>query len=399
MLRRLRRFLPDLTPVSLDERLHAAIGALAGILATGLMSRAALGDHASLPVLIAPMGASAVLLFAVPASPLAQPWSILGGNTVAALIGVTAATQIADPFVAAVAVSVAIAVMTALRCVHPPSGAVALTAVLGGPAIHELGYGFVLWPVGLNSLILLTTAILFNNFTGRSYPHRAPQASPAGRGAMPAPFTSLGFTGADLDAALEDFGEFVDIGRADLDAILHHALLRASRRALGSATCASVLSRAVVGIAPDASLDEALALFRRRRIRALAVTDEGARVVGLLTHHDLIDKAAWNRNGPRLDLPRRLRLTLARGRAPHHCVADVMTTPVIPVRPETPLADAALWMSQAGLVHLPVVGPDDRLIGLVSQGDVVNALLVANGARAGGPVLTPRGEGALAGAA
>ncbi|MGY2052177.1 HPP family protein [Methylobacterium sp. JK268] len=396
MLQSLRRLLPDLAPVSLRERARAALGALLGILATGLISRAILGDHAALPVLIAPMGASAVLLFAVPASPLAQPWSILGGNAVAALIGVTAAGLIADPFVAAaVAVSVAIALMTALRCVHPPSGAVALTAVLGGPAIRDLGYGFVLWPVGVNSLLLLATALLFNNLTGRSYPHRAPQAAPSG-GAAPSPFTSLGFTAADLDAALQDFGEVLDVGRADLDALLHHALLRASRRALGSATCASVLSREVVGIAPEASLDQALALFRRRRLRALAVTDEGARVLGLVTHHDLIDKAAWDRGGPRLGLARRLRLTLERGRAPHHCVADVMTAPVVPVRPETPLADAALWMSRTGLLHLPVIGPDDRLIGLVSQADVAHALLLANGARM---AATPAAGGVLAGAA
>ncbi|MFE1601338.1 HPP family protein [Methylobacterium sp. ID0610] len=398
MLNRLTRFLPDLMPVSLRERLRAALGALTGILVTGLISRAALGGDAALPVLIAPMGASAVLLFAVPASPLAQPWSIIGGNTVAAVIGVTAAALIADPFwAAAVAVSLAIAAMTALRCVHPPSGAVALTAVLGGPAIHALGYGFVLWPVAVNSLILLATAILFNNLTGRSYPHRPPQAPAAARFA-PAPFTSLGFTASDLDGALKDFGELVDIGRADLDAILHHALLRASRRSLGATTCAAVVSREVIGIAPDASLDEAVALFRRRPIRALAVTDEGARVLGLVTHNDLIDKAAWDRQGPRLDLGRRVRLTLERGRAPHGSVADVMTAPVIPVHPETPLADAALFMSQSGLPHLPVVGPDQRLIGLVSQTDVINALLVASGTRRSEPAPARVPAGVLVGA-
>ncbi|WP_204312672.1 HPP family protein, partial [Escherichia coli] len=76
-----------------------------------------------------------------------------------------------NPFVAAsVAICVAIALMMSLRCVHPPSGAVALTAVLGGPGIHDLGFGFVLWPVGANTLAILTVALVFNNLVGRSYP-------------------------------------------------------------------------------------------------------------------------------------------------------------------------------------------------------------------------------------
>ncbi len=92
----------------------------------------ALKADATLPALVAPMGASAVLLFAVPSSPLAQPWSILGGNIAAALVGVTTALLITDPFLAsAVAIGVAIAAMMTLRCLHPPSGAIALTAVLG----------------------------------------------------------------------------------------------------------------------------------------------------------------------------------------------------------------------------------------------------------------------------
>ncbi|VEA74072.1 HPP family [Serratia rubidaea] len=82
---------------------------------------------------VAPMGASAVLLFAVPASPLAQPWSIVGGNLVAALIGVSCGKLIGDPGLACgVAACLAIGVMFKLRCLHPPSGAVALTAILGG---------------------------------------------------------------------------------------------------------------------------------------------------------------------------------------------------------------------------------------------------------------------------
>ena len=121
MLPLIKRFVPGLAPVSLGERLRASIGALIGILVTGAVAGLALGGSPDVPLLIAPMGASAVLLFAVPTSPLAQPWSIIGGNTIAALIGVTCAHYVGDPVLAAaLAVGLAIAAMMALQCLHPP---------------------------------------------------------------------------------------------------------------------------------------------------------------------------------------------------------------------------------------------------------------------------------------
>jgi CBS domain-containing membrane protein len=226
-----RRFVPQPMPATHVERLRASIGACAGIALTGLISTAWLGSANALPPLIAPMGASAVLLFGVPASPLAQPWSIIGGNLVAALIGVTAAHWIASPLVAAaVAVGAALVVMSSLRCVHPPSGAVALTAVLGGPHIMALGYGFVWVPVGLNSLLLTLGAIAYNNTTGRSYPHHAH---------VPAhphpPIARLFLTPDELDEVLADYGETIDISRDDLEVLFQELLGRAQRHTLTGA--------------------------------------------------------------------------------------------------------------------------------------------------------------------
>src|SRR3569832_166040 len=87
----LKGFLPSSLAVDRYERMRASAGALVGILLTGLLANALLGHSigiGSLPLLIAPMGASAVLLFAVPSSPLAQPWSVLCGNILSATIGV-----------------------------------------------------------------------------------------------------------------------------------------------------------------------------------------------------------------------------------------------------------------------------------------------------------------------
>ena len=144
------------------------------------------------------MGASAVLLFAVPSSPLAQPWSIIGGNG-GGPVGVACAQWIPAPGSAAgvVAVAVAIALMFQLRCIHPPSGAVAITAVFGGPAVRALGFGFVVMPVLVNSMLLLLLALVFNNLARRRYPHRPPEAAPGHGTADPPPAQRAGITRAD----------------------------------------------------------------------------------------------------------------------------------------------------------------------------------------------------------
>ena len=375
-----RRLIPELTPTGPRERVRSAVGAVLGILATSVVSHAAVGDGSTLPVMIAPMGASAVLLFAAPASPLAQPWSILGGNLVAALVGVTAARFVPDPYLAAaLAVGVAIALMTALKCLHPPSGAVALTAVLGGPAIVNLGYGFVVWPVLANSALLLGSALLFNNLTGRAYPHPRAQGTSAQPAEAP---RSAGdaLAASDVDAALENFGQLLDVERSDLEAILRDAQLRAYARRSGLTTCGEIMTRDVIAIGPHAPIREALETLRRHHVKALPVTDEGRHVLGVVTQTDLLDKAVWGALGPRLGFRRRLKLTLTRVRAPYGAVEDIMTTAVQAVRPETPVADVVLRMSHLGLNHLPVVDGERRLVGLVSQADVIAALL-ADGAQ------------------
>ena len=226
----LRQFLARLWPhplaVTQKHILFAALGAGCGLMLTSLLSHWMLGELNLW--FVAPVGASAVLLFGVPASPLAQPWAIVGGNSLSALAGVTVSLLIPDPAIACgVAACVAILLMFQLRCLHPPGGAVALTAILGGPAVQQLGYQFVLTPVLLNSLTLALLALLFNNLAGRRYPHPlAPAESKPEPVAMPVPLTR-----ADLHQAMQG-GELLDIDEDDLQALLLRAEQIAQRRQL-----------------------------------------------------------------------------------------------------------------------------------------------------------------------
>lgn len=175
-----RWWLPHGQRTTLGRALIIALGSFVGLLGVAAISRAVVGSADALYI-AAYMGAAAVLIFAAPDSPLSQPWPLLAGHLSSAAVGVTCHQLVPDLFWASVmAVALALLVMQLLRCVHPPGGAAAMVAVLGGPAVHELGYRYVLVPVGLNALVMLGVALLINNaIRGRRYPAQ-PQSSASG---------------------------------------------------------------------------------------------------------------------------------------------------------------------------------------------------------------------------
>jgi CBS domain-containing membrane protein len=224
---RSRLFTPLLPGTHVLARVLACIGAAIGVSLTMIVCMQFPLEASDLPVIVAPIGASAVLVFAVPASPLAQPWSVLGGNILSTLVGVAAVQMIPDMRVAAgVAVGGAILVMSLFRCLHPPGGAAALTAVIGGPAIHGAGCAFAFAPVGINSVALVALAMMFHRMTGHSYPHR-PAAAPA---QVDAARAAAGFHLEDIERALEEWPDSLDISRDDLDLLLSRAELHALKR-------------------------------------------------------------------------------------------------------------------------------------------------------------------------
>jgi CBS domain-containing membrane protein len=215
-------FTPILAGATVRDRVIACFGALIGIAATGWISRAVMGVDVDLALqLAAPLGASAVLVFVIPASPMAQPWPVIGGNVVSALAGVAAAHLVPEPMIAAgVAVALSIVAMSATRSLHPAGGGSALVAALGGPAFASHGWAFAFLPVGLNAVVLVALGLLFHRFSGHAYPHRA--APP------PAPPPAIG--DADIAAALAIFGEPLDVSPADLRTIANLAVAEARKR-------------------------------------------------------------------------------------------------------------------------------------------------------------------------
>jgi CBS domain-containing membrane protein len=213
-------FRPETGTVPWAERARDALAAALAVAVTVGLSAWLL---ATPPVVVAAIGASSVLTFALPASPLAQPWSVLGSYLLSAIVGVLAARFVPWlPLAAGLAVGGAILAMLSLRCLHPPAGAVALFAVMGGAPVHELGFQYVLTPVAVNALLLLALALVINNLLpGRRYPRPHPELAP------PALIEShplaQGVSHADLKAALEEYGRPLYIAGEELDEILHLA--------------------------------------------------------------------------------------------------------------------------------------------------------------------------------
>ncbi len=158
--------------VGFGEMLWSWIGTVTGIMACAYLSSEYL-EPRDMTLLIGSFGASAVLIYGAIRSPLAQPINLVGGHILSGLMGV-ACQQIfgSIPWIAApLAVSFALAAMLATKTLHPPGGATALIAVIGGPKIHSLGFLYAFFPVGAGTVIMLIVALLVNNLSqNRKYP-------------------------------------------------------------------------------------------------------------------------------------------------------------------------------------------------------------------------------------
>ena len=204
--------------VSHAERLISTLGGFLGILLILVASRAALGDQQAALLVVASMGASAVLLFAVPHGAMSQPWALIGGHTVSAFIGVACALLVPNLFIAAaLAVGLAIGAMHYLRCIHPPGGATALSAVIGGPAVHALGFQFLISPVLLNVAIILLTAMGVNYFfTWRRYPAALARNKLSEVETDKKHLAEGSLSHSDLEYAMRQIDSVLDISEQDL---------------------------------------------------------------------------------------------------------------------------------------------------------------------------------------
>lgn len=163
----------DQPTVSWVERLRSVLGAFLGLMLVLTIAKY-LGELTGLDEwLMASLGASALLVFALPQSPMAQPWAVIAGNTLSALVGISVIHLVGNPLLAMpMAASLSILGMFILRCLHPPAAAVALIVVLG----HVTRYQYAFFPVMIDSVLLVMAGAVYSNLTGKRYPNRPTKA-------------------------------------------------------------------------------------------------------------------------------------------------------------------------------------------------------------------------------
>lgn len=361
---RLRALGPSVAPVPLAEALRAGLGATLGLAAAIGLAILATPDPWLGIYLIAPFGATSVLIFAAPNSPLAQPWSAIVGNTVAALVALLVCRLTADARLAVpLAVGGAIVAMALCRATHPPGGAVAMTVALGAKTIMPLGLGFALVPVALGTTLLVVLGVAYAHATGRRYPFRQfGETNPHGT-TDPAPPERLGLTEEELADILVRYRQSLNLGVEDLARLIAAAEMQAASHRIQPQTAGDIMSRDLVTVEPDTPLPEVAALFARHGFTSLPVTGADDRFLGVIFQLHLI---------ARFHADMRPDGRLPQADAQLHA-KDVMDRSGPMARPDTPIAALLPQLAASGADAVPVL-EDQRIVGIVTRTDLIAAL-------------------------
>jgi CBS domain-containing membrane protein len=330
------------------------------------------------PMLIASMGASAVIVFIIPNSPLAQPWPLVGGQLVSTVIGIVCAQFVSDTaFASAFAVGGSVLAMLLLRCLHPPGAASALAPVISGDSIASLGYGFVLLPVGLNIAVMLVLAIVVNRWLLRhEYPTR-PRKSYKNSNHDPIvePTQQPGISEQDVEQVLQKMDTFMDVSTGDLSRLLSDIQMQSVKRHSTEISCTDIMVGNVLTVEYGTDVEEAWKLMQRENLKALPVIDKSRRVIGIITWHDFFKFINMNTH----ETFQKRFLAFIR-RTPDistdkpESVGHVMSSPVIVRAENTHIVDLIPLLSNEGCGQIPIVNNEKRLVGMVYQANLIAAL-------------------------
>ena len=361
---RWRAFRPAMARPALRDSLHSGLGVGLGLGLATLVVHLAEDRN-----LIAPLGASAVMVFALPNSPLAQPWSVVAGNVMATLIAVLMISILpATPWNGPLVVTTALLAMQAIRALHPPGGAMAFLVALGDGGSPVM----VLAVAALGSVVLVLAAMIWHGLTGRVYPFRqalppGPKATtnlslPAGSGPDP----------ADLARILEEYRQSANLGVADLARLVGAAEQATAARRLKDFTAADIMARDLATVTPDAPISQVADIFRSRGATALPVVGpEG--VLGLIFQIDLIRSPFQDYSRKEGRIMSTVQHILGTPRLPPPRAANIMQTGIPVVTADTPAGALVSLMADRGMEAVPVVD-GQAILGIVTRTDLMSAL-------------------------
>lgn len=348
---------PAIAAIPLADSARSGLGALIGLALVAGAAALIPAGPGSAGLLIAPFGATAVLVFAAPNSPLAQPWSAIVGNTVSALVAIAVTSALPGHALGApLSVGLAVLAMALCRATHPPGGAVALTVALIAAQSGPVGPWFALVPVALGTAILVCAASLHARLTGRRYPFRQFGEANANRTHDRAASERLGLSERELSEILVRYRQSQNVGVEDLARLIAAVELQAAANRSVVQSVAEIMSRDLVTVGPRAGLAEVLGIFARHGFTSLPVVEDGDRFLGVIFQLHLVRHLA------------------AAGLDEAAATAgDIMLSRVPTVAPSAPVAALLPHLALHGTDAVPVLD-GARIVGIVTQTDLVAAL-------------------------
>lgn len=360
--------------ITLIQKGYAALACLMAIYLTATVTQLYAIENAG--ILVASMGASAVLLFVVPSSTMAKPWPFAAGQMISALVGIYVAHYEVD-FVraSALAVGLSVLLMLLLRCLHPPGAATALASLQNTVNADLPDFSFLLMPVGINVVIMLMIALLVNRLI---LPRFQLAKTP-----MPAYLTNqndqqgylLSINTGDIEQVIQSFDKFLDIGTDDLCQLLTQVHLRSFQKNAAIKTCSDIMQRNIITVEYATEVESAWALMHEHHLKVLPVLDKSKRVIGIVTHYDFLKhikltpyqsfQEKWlSFIKPSLDV------TTQKPEVMGH----IMTRKVKTLSADAHIAELVPLVVNEGHHHVPIVDDEERFIGLVFQSSLLTAL-------------------------
>lgn len=375
LFRVLRAFGPAITAVPRTEALRAGLGACTGLGMAGLLVLSPMVDPQLGLHMIAPLGATSVLIFAVPNSPLAQPWSAVVGNTVSALVGVAVCLAVADPTLRiALAVGLAITVMSLARALHPPGGAVAMVAAMNPDMVNSVGFRFALAPVAAGTFFLVAVAMIYANATGRRYPFRQFVEPNAHGTSDPQPSERLDLSEEELAELLLRNRQTLNLGVEDLARLIGAAEMQAASHRMGPVTAADIMSRDLVTVGPDTPLSEVADLLSEHGFTSLPVADDRDRFLGVIFQIHLIRRSREDAKRLRRGLGAAMVRLIDPTREAPVRASDIMSVVTPRVVPTTPIVVLLPMLAEGEFDAIPVL-KGARIVGIVTRSDLITALV------------------------
>ena len=181
-----------------------------------------------------------------------------------------------------------------------------------------------------------------------------------------------GLTEDDFREALRELGTYVDITENDLKKLYEIATRISRERCAHSWLAEEIMTRDVVTVKGDAEIHEAGRLLIKHKISGMPVVDDARHVTGIITEADLLSVAGIPSGHVFNDVV--MRYVLVKPTPQHragHTVKDIMSTHVITVSPGTTVKKIALILDKKRIKRVPVVDEENRLLGIVSRGDIV----------------------------